>query len=210
MNRNDHEFDDESMSALLPAAQGGSEAARNELFKQLQSYLAWISHREFDTRLQNKLGESDIVQQSYVRAIERFDDFDGTDPHQLMAWLRQIMSNEMKQARRALTSEKRDWRRERATTALDSQGQTGAFEVADSLPTPGTQALANEQAAAIMVAMQRLSEDHRQVIELRNWQRISFAEIAEKMNRSENAVTKLWFRALVRLESELERQNELR
>ena len=196
------------MTVLLPAAQRGSESARNELFKQLQSYLAWVSHREFDARLQNKLGESDIVQQSYVRAIERFDDFKGTDPHQLMAWLREIMTNEMKQARRALTSEKRDWRRERATTGLDSQGQPATFDFADSLPTPGTQALANEQSAAVVAAMQRLSEDHRQVIELRNWQRLSFAEIATKLNRSENAVTKLWFRALVRLQDELESQNE--
>ena len=121
-----------------------------------------------------------------------------------MAWLHQILTNEVRQVRRAFRADKRNWQRERPGITVDSQHEVRAIDLADSLPTPGTEALVNEQSVRIRAAMQRLSDDHRTVIRLRNWQRLSFSEIAQQMNRSENAVTKLWFRALVRLEEELE------
>jgi len=202
------EFNDESFSVLLPAAREGSVQARNELFRQLQSYLAWVAHREFDPQLKNKLGESDLVQQSYVRAVECFQDFHGNNQQQLMAWLGEILTNEARQARRSFSTDKRNLQRERSFVGRDHRGQEYDIEPTDSSPTPGTQALANERSAAVVAAMQNLSADHRQVIELRNWQQMSFAGIAEQMQRSENAVTKLWFRALLQLQDNLESDDE--
>lgn len=194
---------------LLPAARQGNSDARNDLFLQLQQYLRWVAHRQFDNRLQNKLGESDVVQQSYLRAVERFDDFRGDNQQQLKAWLREILTNEVRQVRRSLRAEKRDWQRERPVNGHnDASGSTNGL--IDQLPTPGTQALAKEQSAAVHAALERLSDDHRAVIELRNWQKLPFGEIAEQMGRTENAVTKLWFRALVRLQEELESHHESR
>jgi RNA polymerase sigma-70 factor (ECF subfamily) len=202
------DFDERSISSLLPAARAGSVQATNELFGQLHSYLAWVAHREFDARFQNKIGESDIVQQSYLRAVERFGDFQGDDERQFRAWVREILTNELRQVRRSLRAGKRDWRRERGAAREPGEATRGSAEFVDNLPTPGTQALADEQSAGLRAALCRMSEEHRCVIELRTWQHLSFGEIAARMGRSENAVTKLWFRALLRLQDELERDDE--
>jgi RNA polymerase sigma-70 factor (ECF subfamily) len=62
---------------------------------------------------------------------------------------------------------------------------------------------AAEEAAALHAAMSRLSEDYREVLHLRNWQQLPFMDIGEKMGRSAEAARKLWSRALVQLQQEL-------
>ena len=52
-------------------------------------------------------------------------------------------------------------------------------------------------------SLQRLSSDHREVIVLRNLQRLPFDAVAERMGRSRPAVQMLWARAIKKLQHEL-------
>jgi RNA polymerase sigma factor (sigma-70 family) len=70
--------------------------------------------------------------------------------------------------------------------------------------TPGSQAIAEEEAAALEAAMSRLPDDYREVIQLRNWQALAFKEIGERMGRSADATRKLWYRAILQLQQEME------
>ena len=54
-------------------------------------------------------------------------------------------------------------------------------------------------------ALQGLSDEHRQVLRLRNWDGLSFAEIGGRLNRSEDAARKLWSRAVEKLQAKLDR-----
>ena len=49
-------------------------------------------------------------------------------------------------------------------------------------------------------ALARLSEDHKEVIVLRNLQRLPFDEVARRMDRSRPAVQMLWMRAIHKLQ----------
>ena len=70
-------------------------------------------------------------------------------------------------------------------------------------PSPSGHAMAREQTSAIEQAVAHLPEDHVQVITWRYRDGLGFDEIARRMNRSENAIRKLWFRAIERLREEL-------
>ena len=61
-----------------------------------------------------------------------------------------------------------------------------------------------EQTQALERALELLSEDYRRVIHLRYREERSFEEIAQVMQRSQNAVRKLWRRAHERLQETLE------
>jgi RNA polymerase sigma factor (sigma-70 family) len=61
-----------------------------------------------------------------------------------------------------------------------------------------------EEAEAIGQSLDRLSDDHRRVIVLRNLELRPFSEIAVLMDRSEAAVRKLWARAIQSLTREME------
>ena len=53
-------------------------------------------------------------------------------------------------------------------------------------------------------AVAQLPADYQEVIMLRNLQRLSFKEVAERMNRSPGAAQMLWLRSLNRLQELLE------
>ena len=54
-------------------------------------------------------------------------------------------------------------------------------------------------------ALERLPADYRQVIFYRYQDELPFEEIGRRMNRTANAVEKLWLRAIERLRHELEK-----
>jgi RNA polymerase sigma-70 factor (ECF subfamily) len=64
--------------------------------------------------------------------------------------------------------------------------------------------IAEEEAALLQRALQRLPEDYQQVIRLRNWQLLPFDVIGQQLGRSAEAARKLWARAIEHLQREME------
>ncbi len=81
-------------------------------------------------------------------------------------------------------------------------------QVACRQPSPSTFAVRNENELRLIEAIEKLSPDYRQVIELRNFERLPFGEVGLKMGRSEDAAGKLWFRAIQKLREELAVSND--
>jgi RNA polymerase sigma-70 factor, ECF subfamily len=93
----------------------------------------------------------------------------------------------------------------RREVSLD-QGLSGADQerLTDNVaPSPGSQLVAVEEAVRLRAALERLPENYRRVIQLRNWEERSFVEIGERLERSDEAARKLWARAIDRLRGEL-------
>lgn len=196
----------DSICTLIDHAKNGCEHSREQLLEELRSYLSLVAKSRMDATFQAKFGESDIVQQSMLVAVEKFDQFRGRSEQELRGWVNQILKNELRQNQRALRSEKRDMFRERSIRPANSNDSTSPppTQLFDRELTPGTEALKKEGSEKVIAAMAQLVEEHRTVIQLRNWDKMSFPEIGKIMNRSPNAVTKLWYRALIQLRSLLE------
>ncbi|MGI8484435.1 MAG: RNA polymerase sigma factor, partial [Thermomicrobiales bacterium] len=95
-----------------------------------------------------------------------------------------------------------DFYRRAARTQETTYDLNTADQVADSEPTPEEHILRQDDEATLRGAMAKLTEDQRQVIELR-LAGLSGAEIASVIGRSHNAVKMLQHRALQRLRVEL-------
>ena len=190
-------------SDLVRRAREGDEAARNEILSDCQDYLMFVARRDLDDRLRAKCAPSDMVQNALMNASSAMPDFRGDTIQSLKAWLREILRNEMAMAsRHFLGTAKRDVRREQISKT-DSQFWLQRRQIKDRMTTPSTEAVVQEDAAELRAALVRLPEDYRSVIIMRNWERLSFKQIAVRLDRTENAAKKLWGRALARLESEL-------
>ncbi len=200
-----YDFETPGLDRLLRDAKNGCNEAREVLFRELEPYLKIIAKQNFNQNLQAKLGQSDVLQQTMLNASEKFAQFNGSTGGELKAWLKQILINEVHRSERTYFSDKRNVTRETSGSTSDSLPQY-VNNLADSLPTPGARAIGEEQSENILAALKRLPEDYQAVIQLRNWQGRSFKDIAESLERTENAVTKLWVRALVRLQEELDHQ----
>ena len=190
-------------SDLVRRAREGDEAARNEILSDCQDYLMFVARRDLDDRLRAKCAPSDMVQNALMNASSAMSDFRGDNIQSLKAWLREILRNEMAMAsRHFLGTAKRDIRREQVSKT-DSQFWLQRRQIKDRMMTPSSEAMLQEDAAELRAALVRLPEDYRSVIIMRNWERLSFKQIAIRLDRTENAAKKLWGRALARLESEL-------
>ena len=154
-----------------------------------------------DSTLRNKVGCSDIVQNALVKVVEHFEQFKGETSIEFRGWLKRIVVNEIHSTRRVFHAEKRDVARERPIDLTASR--VSDQSPADVQLTPSSQALAKERMEKFHEVLEQLSPDHAEVIRLRNIQRLAFKEIAELMNRSEDAVSKLWYRAILNFEEKL-------
>ncbi len=200
MNQPAEDGDDGAViGRLLNEARGGSQSARNELFAHFQKYLAFLAQQHQNPRLAAKIGASDIIQQTLLQAAGEFESFRGTTAEQFRGWLRQILVNEARGMNRHFGAQRRAAGNERP---LEPAGASSAdhFEPADSLLTPSSEAMARERAAAVHASMEKLSPEMRQVIQLRNWDKLQFNEIGQRMNLSTSSAAKLWYRALVELQ----------
>lgn len=191
-------------SSLFQAAHQGDQIALGRLFEQCRPYLLSIANVHLDMQLHSKVAPSDVVQDTFLEAYRLFDRFKGLDSTELRAWLRAILLNKIADLHnRFLSCQKRCPEREQS---LDESGEHGALR--DVLPsrtdTPSSDISLREQTDKLTKALQQLPEEYRLVIVWRNWDQIPFAEVGQRLNRTEGAARMLYGRAIERLQQELQ------
>ena len=202
MSDEENPIDPGSISLLIPESRNGQKSAREELFSALKGYLESTAARQVDGSLKRKAGASDIVQASFLKIIENFESFRGETSAELKAWIKTIVRNEANQLRRSFQSEKRDINRE---ILISPPGASSAppLTPADANLTPSSDAVKAEQNQRFHEILEELSADNAEVIRLRNIESLSFLEIGERMNRTEQAASQLWYRAILKFEEKL-------
>ncbi len=186
---------------LLQEARAGEPLAIGELIETWRTYLFHLVESEISDDLRQKVGVSDLVQSACLDIHLRFGDFRGSTIDEWRVWLKRMMLHDLEDARRRFVdAQRRDVRRERALASGD--GPT--FDVCDPHRSPRASLIGQEESEALRAALQRLPEDYRTVLRLRNWDGLPLAEVGRRMNRSEEAARKLWSRAIVRLQHELQ------
>ncbi len=188
----------------LSAAKAGDSDARGRALDSCRNYLLLVADKELDPKLKAKGGASDIVQQTFLEAHQAFERFHGDSEAELLAWLRHMLLNNVANFRRHwVGTDKRQVDLEIPIYG-GSPSRTGNSWLPDGGLTPSREMMADERDAAVNAIIAKLPEDYQQVLNLRYREERSFDEIAATMNRSPNAVRKLWARAVERLEEEME------
>jgi RNA polymerase sigma-70 factor (ECF subfamily) len=196
--------DHDSVADLLAQARAGDGPARERLFARCRDYLGFAARARVEGWLQAKVDTSDLIQQTLLEAHRGFGRFQGGTEAEWLAWLRRILDhNAADFVRRYRGTGKRQVGREVPLAVPGDSSATagGAPEPAAGGESPSAEAVRHELMLA--EALARLSADHREVIVLRNLQRLPFDEVARRMNRSRPAAQMLWMRALAKLQEQL-------
>jgi RNA polymerase sigma-70 factor (ECF subfamily) len=198
--------DGNQVSGLLAKARAGDAAARDQLFSHCRDYLTLAARARVETRLQAKVDASDLVQQTLLEAHRGFGRFQGATEAEWLAWLRRILDhNAADFVRRYRATGKRQVGREVPIAGPGDSSSAGCPEPAADGETPSAAAVRHEGELALAAALAQLSPDHREVIVLRNLQRLPFDEVAQRMNRSRPAAQMLWIRAIQKLQEMMNR-----
>ena len=186
---------------LIEKARCGDQEALGELLQECRQYLLLVANVDLDSQVRPKIAASDLVQESLLTAQAAFHQFQGHGREELFAWIRQILKNDLLQAHRYyVQTAKRQINRE---YPIDDSRQIGT-RLPDHATTPSTQAGLREESQLLEQAMADLSDDYQQVLRLRNWEKLTYAEIGVRTGRSEEAVRKIWARAIVSLKDRMQ------
>jgi RNA polymerase sigma-70 factor (ECF subfamily) len=177
-----------SDAQLLDAARAGDAAAFWQLAEPRRAYLKALAGRILRDRLPTD--NSDVVGSSLERACACVAQFKGTSAQEFLGWLTAIARNE---ALKALRRAKR----------LEPLAEVGGNEPLADSTALGERASRRERSALLLAAVDRLPDDYRRVIQLRNLRELPHEEVARQMGRSPDAVRQLWCRAFRRLKEEL-------
>ena len=194
------QIDFDSISELLPLAKNGDAEAFDCLLSQLRAILGNLARKKLNPAIASKEGHSDIVQLTLIQAVESFDSFRGTTAGEFNNWIKMILENTVKQVHRKYDAHKRDFQQEQTLEG------SAVGRLQDPEQTPGSFAAAKEEVAAFHQLLDTLPSDYATVIRLRSLEKRSFDEVAKKMDRSYSSVTNLWYRAMLKLETELRQE----
>jgi RNA polymerase sigma-70 factor (ECF subfamily) len=194
----------EGAANWLAAARRGSSVALGQALETCRLYLLGIADEQLVADLRAKGGASDIVQQTFLEAQRDFAGFHGDSAEELRYWLRKLLLHNIADfTRRYRSAGKRQIAREVAL-ARDSSAESVEKVLPTDTPTPSGRAIAREELVALHRALDRLPDTYRKVITWRYLEEQPFEEIAKRLDRSENAVRKLWLRAVERLRGDMD------
>jgi RNA polymerase sigma-70 factor (ECF subfamily) len=176
----------ESTQDLLDRVRSGDAAAREALVARYLPALRRFAHGRLPARARSVLDTDDLVQDTILRALNRLDAFEPEHRGSLLAYLRQILLNRVRDEAR------------RVVHFLRSEAPSP--DLPDPAPSPIEEAIGHEVLARYERALADLPADCQEAIMLRIEMGCGYAEIAEVLGRSSaNAARLHTKRALLKL-----------
>jgi RNA polymerase sigma-70 factor (ECF subfamily) len=180
----------EEDTAFVELAQQGDRAAFGELVKRYQKRAYAVAYG----LVGNRDDALELAQESFAKAYKAMDRFDTTMP--FYPWLYRIVRNT------CLNHISR--RKRRGETSLDGM-MAGGKDFPTRHDCPEKHAHRSELRERITVAMQLLTDPHREILTLRHMEELSYAEIAEVLEVPKGTVMSRLHAARQSLREALER-----
>ncbi|HMO15023.1 MAG TPA: sigma-70 family RNA polymerase sigma factor [Pirellulaceae bacterium] len=165
--------------AVLAAVLQGDSSALGQLTQALRPFLKYVVHSELASgNRQVSEDDSDIVQQALSDAIAQLHNFRGASCEEWKAWLISIARNRARMSRRYWQAERRTKKRMVDPTDFSVENQPAEQS------TPSSAAVRQENLARLRQALAQLPEQHQLLIQWRQNDGLSHAEIASRLGIS--------------------------
>ena len=191
---------------LVALVKDGDETALNQLCKVYGARIRWIVRLRMGKELRSKLESMDLVQDVLISALKDLGDFRYKDEGDFLRWLSRIAENRLKDNLDKLHADKRDIRREVRLDDFGSHTEGRHFGGPGPVDatTPSVIMSRMEELDELAKAMDELKPEYKEVIVLTKIEGLSYKEISHKLSKSDEAVRKLFTRAMAALTSVFE------
>jgi RNA polymerase sigma-70 factor (ECF subfamily) len=190
-------------SELFRRARQGDAQALGELLALHGDRLRLMVRLRLDRRLKGRLDPSDVVQEAYVEAAERFADYARDPAMPFFLWLRFLTSQKLLVLhRRHLGARARDAGREVSLyqgALREASSAALAAQLVGHRTTPSQAAMRAEMQLRLQEALNDMDPVDREILALRHFEQLSNAETARVLGLRESAASMRYARALLRL-----------
>jgi RNA polymerase sigma-70 factor, ECF subfamily len=191
-----------STISLVRLAQDGDQVALERLFARYYDRVRRIVRARLGGELRLEVESTDILQETFIAAIESFDRFELREEAGVISWLAAIAENRIRVHLRRIHAAKRDRRRQTALQSLRDSVTSGALQLepAASITMPGSALVREEDHLRLEEALTSLKKEYRDVILERDYAGGSWDSVAGRIaSPSADAARMLHARAIVEL-----------
>lgn len=191
---------------LVRLAQEGDQKALNELFGRYYPRVKRIASIRLGRQLRRHLDSEDIAQRTFIGAVGAFNKFEMRNERSLIHWLGKIAEHQIRDAADFHHAQKRDSRREVALAAVRDAQESGeiVYEPIEKGPQPLEGLVQNENAEAVLEALNDLRDRYREVIIVRQFEGSDWATVADIVGvATPDAARMLYARAITELSKAL-------
>lgn len=181
----------------------GDVGALAELFAMYRPRLWRMVNFRLHPRLRGRVDPDDVLQDAWLRAVDRLPHFLRDASRSSFIWFRMIVVQTLTDLHRHhLGADKRNASRERSLQAHWDAGSTShsmAIHLVGHISTPSHIAARAELADQLDKAIQGMDDIDQEVLALRHFEELSNGETARVLGLSEQAASIRYIRALRRL-----------
>lgn len=196
-----HNADDTTV--LLDKANNGDAAAVEELFSRHRVRLHRMVQLRISPLLKGRVDASDVVQESFLEAWRRLEDYLQDPRMPFFLWLRFLTRQQIFAVHNRHAGVKaRDPRREVALyegVLPEASSEALASQLLGQLPSPSEVIVRAELQLQLQTGLDALQPEDREILALRHFEQLTSAEAAKELGITEAAAAKRYLRALMRL-----------
>lgn len=185
--------DPQTTRELVARYAAGDEGAFEALYRRYEPLVRYIIRSRLNGAERRRLDETDLLQTCFFRVARGISNRQYQEEGQFRAWLARAVRNKVEDALRREHAIRRDVSRE---TALETGIQ----------PTEGSGRISMsrliehaEEAEILQEAMGCLSEDHREIILLRDFEELTWPQVAERLDCAQSTARERYQRAYAAL-----------
>ncbi len=192
------------IARLRMAATTGDGRVLDQLIRQYRGRLKRMVRLRMNARLQGRIDDSDVLQEAFLDASRRLDDYLQDPQAPFFLWLRTIVGQKLLELHRThLGTQMRDAGREvslhrGALPAANSMSL--AAQLLGRFTSPSNAAVKAERRIQLQEALNSMDEADREILAFRHFEQLTNAEVARELGIDPSAASKRYMRALARLQ----------
>lgn len=186
---------------LVRDAQGGDKEALNRLLERYYERVRRIVRLRLGPKIRSKIESGDILQDTFMKAVEIFDKFQIQNEASFINWLSKIAEHKIHDAVDKLGAKKRDMSKEVSLQIQrpDASGPITMDPPSDELP-PLQELTKLEAMKRVEDAVDRLDPQYKELVILRDYAGLPWEDIAAETGRPSGAAARMMHaKALIEL-----------
>jgi RNA polymerase sigma-70 factor (ECF subfamily) len=191
------------LGRLRAAVASGDGSVMDELLSNYRDRLRRMVRLRMDQRLFGRVDPSDVIQEAYLEAFRRLDEYLANPQVSFFLWLRFLTGQQLSLAhRRHLGIQARDANREISlhhSVLPAANSAMLAAQLVGQLTSPSMAAMRTEQQLKLQEALNVMAPIDREVLVLRHFDQLSNIETAEVLGIRPTAASNRYVRAIERL-----------
>lgn len=191
-----HDRDSMEDSQILNRLRARGAEELTELFSSMRDNLRAMITARLDSRLHSRVDSSDIVQETYIRALKSLDHYLDSPTIHPVVWLRLLCKNLVAETHRQQFRAIRSPAKEMVVN--DSGYDFIAEQLSDSMPSVLSRISQSELARKVEGLIEQLGVNDREILEMRHKDELTLVQIAEMLSIPIETAKKRYQRALAR------------